>query len=198
MQPHVFERGRTNERRARSTHRRSPVLPRSNPFDLPRRRMFDSIAPVLRFLTLFALITAVATWVQVARQNSKAARQPADSPSATAQEQSAPVGKTAERPSKMPTAIGPVTTTPEAGTRVGRVRDNNDFAILRGDILPYAPAGDKASPSLPALAGANGVALPRVQTTEPPRAEVAESESADESRPEVARLPGFTVELPSR
>lgn len=208
MQPHVFERGRTTERQARSRHRESPVLPRTNPFALPRRRMVDSFAPVLRFLTLVALFTAAATWIQVIRQNNSAAHQPAEPRGTTAQERSEPAGKTAERPnSKMPTAVGPVNGTPEAGTRVGRVRETNDFAALRGDILPVAPAADEINFTLPSLVGANGSELPRVQTTEAPAVEIAlggPTGSGDAparlegESPEVATLPGFIIEKPSR
>lgn len=221
MQPHVFERGRTTERQARLRHRESPVLPRTNPFALPRRQMFDSIAPVLRFLTLVALFTAAATWIQVVRQNSKSADQPTEPRGTTAQERSAPTGKTAERPTKMPTAVGPVNGTPEAGTRVGRVRATNDFAALRGDILPVTPAADEIGFTLPSLGGANGGELPRVQTTEAPAVEIAlggktgggtfdvlspadapaRSDAAAQSEgelPEVASLPGFIIEKPSR
>ena len=85
-QPHVFERGRTADRQARLPRRESPILPRSNPFALPRRRMFDSIAPVLRFLTLFALFTAAATWFQVARERNEAMNMPSEPDATTAQD----------------------------------------------------------------------------------------------------------------
>jgi hypothetical protein len=198
-QPHVFERGRTADRAVRFPRRKSPILPRSNPFALPRQRMFDSIAPVLRFLTLFALFTVAATWFQVARERNQATSKPAEPGTTTAQEPAAPAAKTADRPAKAPTSAGPVSTTPEAGTRVGRVRENEDFASLRGDILPVIPMQGGASETMPSLAGANGGALPRLQTTEVEKAEVAIDPAGTEtSTPEVASLPGFFIEIPSR
>ena len=198
-QPHVFERGRTADRQARFPRRESPILPRSNPFALPQRRMFDSIAPVLRFLTLFALFTAAATWFQVVRERNKAMNMPAEPDATTAHDAGTPAGKTVDRPTKMPTAVGPVGATPEAATRAGRVREKDDFASLRGDILPVTPTVDEATETMPSLADAKGGALPRVQTTEAPKAEVAsEPASAETSTPEVASLPGFFIEIPSR
>lgn len=104
-------------------------------------------------------------------------------------------------------------TTPESGTKVGRVRENDDFARLRGDILPVKPELSNTSELAPAVVGSG---LPHVQLTELPHAggndDSARSEdlvgSDDLTRasdatgpagtPEVARLPDFLIGTPSR
>jgi len=170
LRPHVFDRARTTERPARVPRRESPILPRSNPFAIPRRGILDSILPALRFATLVALFAAAGTWIQHGRFSSQPANESVDSPT-TAAEPAAPNTKTADQPVQAPTAVGPVGTTPKAATRVGRVRDNNDFATLRGDVLGAgvgddpARSGDAARPSQP---------------------------------PEVAGVPGFRIHPPSR
>jgi hypothetical protein len=75
-----------------------------------------------------------------------------------------------------------VGTTPESATRVGRVREKDDFATLRGDIMPVEPAIGNIGCSSPKLIGPG---LPHLQTTEPAEAEVA-------------RVPGFSINIPSR
>ena len=91
--------------------------------------------------------------------------------------------------------------------RVGRARVSNDFATLRGDILPVLPPAAELGGPAPSLASANGNALPRVQTTEAPGTEVARGPAmlgsdlpahAEGETPEVASLPGFIIEKPSR
>ncbi len=138
LQPHVFERARATQRHTRVPHRESPILPRTNPFANPRRGLIDAIVPVLRFATLVALFTAAGTWLQMTFHNQPVAT-PTKSPKATVQHPAASAAKTVDRPVQPPTAVGPVGTTPESGTKVGRVRENDDFARLRGDILPVKP-----------------------------------------------------------
>ena len=136
--------------------RESPVLPHTNPFANPRPGLLDTIAPFLRFATLVALFTAAGLWYQVAGLRNKTAKA-VDAPGTTAQEPTNPATKTAERPSGSSTSAGPAGTTPEPNTRIGRTRDNDDYAKLRGDILPVpATPTDEVHPAIPGLANANG------------------------------------------
>jgi hypothetical protein len=176
------------------SRRESPILPRSNPFAIPRRGILDSLAPFLRFATLVALFTAAGIWLQAfAFRGTPPATKPVEAPSTTAQEPLNPATKTAERPAES-TSAGPVKSTPEPNALVGRAREN-DFAKLRGDILPVPSATENAGPAMPGLVSASGE-LPRVQTTELP----TESTNSSAARPdeparvpEVARLRGFNV-----
>ena len=105
-------------------------------------------------------------------------------------------GKTVNGPTQAPTAIGPIRATPESGTRVGRIRVQDDFATLRGDIMPVEP--EMVGTSSPVLVGPG---LPHIQITEPPKVVLGEdaAHAAELERPaEVARVPGFNLQLPSR
>lgn len=207
-QPHVFERGRTSERQARLPRRESPVLPRANPFAIPRRGLLDSLTPAIRFMSLVVLFAAAGTWLQL-----YGAHKPGDveheTPKTTAEQPSVPATKTAERPTNLPTAIGPVSTTPESNSRVGRIQ-GNDFATIRGVTpiaVPEQSMSDVATPTFPSLVGAGGGELPRVQLAELPKTVGAASASNDApaspheatETPEVAvRVPGFSISVPSR
>ena len=221
--PHVFERSRTTERSARLPRRESPVLPRTNPFSIPRRGLLDSLTPALRFMSLVVLFAAAGTWFQLSGTRNRPELEN-ETPKTTAEQPAAPANKSTERPAHLPTALGPVGTTPEANTRVGRARSSNDFATLRGDVMPIAPStpheslNDAATPTFPSLVGAGGGELPRVQTAEMPRVGGATSgvaggnvsgnvgggdapaRSDEATRPqEVAtRVPGFIIAVPSR
>jgi hypothetical protein len=198
-QPHMFERNRPAARTTRTTRSASPILPQSNTFAIPRRRLIDSISPFIQFATLVALVAAAGTWVQVVGLRNVPASRTGEAPTTTAQEPANPTTKTAERGAGAPTSTGPKRTTPEANTRVGRKQDD-DFARLRGDILPVSPSVDELTPAMPDLIGANGTALPRVQTTELPEAAVvnAPAHSDTMQTPEIARLPTLNTEFPSR
>ena len=95
--PHMFERSRAAARKTRTTRTASPILPQSNTFAIPRRRLIDSISPVMQFATLVALFAAAGTWVQVVGLRNTPASRTDDSPVTTAQEPADPATKTAER-----------------------------------------------------------------------------------------------------
>ncbi len=199
-QPHVFERSRPAERRMRTPRHASPVLPASNPFAIPRTRLIDTLSPLIRFVTLFALFTAAGTWAQVTGLFGTPARRPAEAPTTTAQEPVNPAAKTADRAGSPPSSAGPARTTPESNTRVGRVRDNDDYAKLRGDIVPDTISASELGVGSPILFGAAGNALPRVQTTELPQ----DGGEGDTDRnhcttnsPAVAQAPGTSIDTPS-
>jgi hypothetical protein len=196
LRPHVFDKTRAARRRKPMPRRDSPILPRANTFAIPRRGLLDSIAPALQFALLVALFTVAGTWVQMALHKNQGAAEPIETAKATDQRpMSGAAGKTVNGPPQAPTAIGPVRTTPESGTRVGRVRSQDDFATLRGDIMPVEP--EMLGSTSPGLVGPG---LPHVQFTEPPKAVVSNevARAADLERPtEVARVPGFSVP-PSR
>jgi hypothetical protein len=212
-QPHVFERSRAALRQSRGTRRDSPILPRTDPFAIPRRRILDSLAPFLQFAMLVALFTAAGTWIQMNRFQRTPAAKPADeqrvgqalltpmTPHDHRDDGGRPVAepKTAERPAGSATSAGPVRTTPESNTRVARARKDKDFAQLRGEILPVPSSADDLNFEMPELGSASGE-LPRVQTTETPMAEVADDPVPSEEAtrvPEVARIPGFTIANPA-
>lgn len=207
-QPHVFERGRIAERQPRLPRRESPILPQSNPFAIPRRRLVDSVTPVLRFLTLVALFTAAGTWVQVVGRHSRPESESIEPPKTASQgPTNSSTTKTVDRPAESPTAAGPVGTTPESGTRVGRVRENDDFAAVQKETDVAKRSVDAPVFATLDLVGANGGPLPHVQTTEPAVTGVGDdparfgdpARDAEAARaPEIARLPGFIIEIPSR
>jgi hypothetical protein len=191
--PHVFGRRRSAPRPKPVARRESPILPRSNPFAIPSKRLIDSIAPVIQFLLLVALFTAACTWVQVAKVGRTGATKPNQPPTTTAQEPAVPAAKTAERAAAAPTSAGPVGSTPEPNTRVGRARENHDFARLRGDILPVPEStGQLGTATTDALATSS---VPRVQLTELQKAGPGDNPARkeDSSRaPEIATLPQTT------
>jgi hypothetical protein len=70
---HILLRHPRIERQARPQQRTSTVLPESNPFSIPRAGLIDTIAPVVRFVTLVVLFAAAGTWFQlIARRNAPA------------------------------------------------------------------------------------------------------------------------------
>jgi hypothetical protein len=164
---------------------------------------------MLQFATLVALFAGIGTWYQVVQSRNHAVGVQIDNSNSTAQQSASPANKTGDRPIRTPTAVGPVGTKPESGTRVGRVQSNDDFARLRGDIMPYSSDTANADLAAPALVGPG---LPRLQTTE--LAKDAAEASNDVSRTtesirtgdatqssqpsRVASVPGFHLETPSR
>lgn len=194
LRPHVFDKSRVSPRRKPARRRESPILPRSDSFAIPRRGILDSLGPVFRFATLVALFTAAGTWVQVALHKNQPTDDRVDTAKISDQRSAGGALKNANHPTQSPTAVGPSGTTPESGTRVGRVREKDDFATLRGDILPIAPE------SVGSLE-LSGPGLPHLQITEAPKV-AAEGEAAlpadANGAAEVARVPGFSLNLPSR
>jgi hypothetical protein len=81
---------------------------------------------------------------------------------------------------------------------MGRARENDNFAKLRGDILPIAPVAAATEGAFPDLTNANGTTIPRVRTTEPANSAIESEAATSEAPPEVARIPGFSVRTPSR
>lgn len=215
LHPHVFEKSWMKPIQSRLKPRESSILPRSSPFSTPRRSMAEVLTPYIQFLTLVALFAAAGVWVQ-ANNKSHANKDRSQSPeTATQQSDNAPT-KTVDRPVHNPTAIGPVTTTPENSVRLGRVRSSNDFARLSGDILPIGPseAATMEAVSAPNSTPAAGTALPQVQMAEaisasqanvgastayPTQAAAATSPPMQQV-PEVATrtAPGFSIQIPSR
>jgi hypothetical protein len=168
-QPHVFGRERASLRQPR---RESPILPRSNPFENPRRPLLDSIAPMLRFITLVVLFTAVGIWIQmIGRANDTSPVKELQPPTTTVDERVPPAAKTAERPAGATTSSGPVGTTPEMNMRLGRVREGHGYAKLRGDILSVPKAGTELE-MITSNTGDPAASLPRVQTAELPNAAI--------------------------
>jgi hypothetical protein len=198
LQPHVFDRARTAQRQKSTFRRESPILPRSNAFAIPRRGLFDVLAPALQFALLVALFTAAGTWLQLTIFRDREALDRLEGAKAALQHPSTPSAKTVSRPMSAPTAIGPVGTTPESGPRVGRVREKDDFATLRGDILPITSPTSETAGDVPALVGPG---LPQVQTSELPTVANASgitNNDQAERTAEVARVPGFSHTMPSR
>jgi hypothetical protein len=199
-QPHVFDRGRTTSRQVR---RESPILPRSNPFENPQRKLMDSIAPVVRFITLVVLITAAATWIQTMGRYSAPPANVVQPPTTTVEERVSPATKTAERPVGTPTAIGPARTTPETNRRVGRSREHKPHATLRGDILSV-PAAENIAAGVSTAAES----LPRLQIAELPKAGVGDdpvrsettrwNERVEQQIREARQIPGFFDKIPCR
>jgi hypothetical protein len=197
LQPHVFDRARAAQRQKPAYRRESPILPRSNTFAIPRGGMFDVLAPALQFALLVALFAAAGTWVQLNLFRDREALDRLEGAKASLHSPT-PSANTVSRPVSAPTAVGPVGTTPESGPRVGRVREKDDFATLRGDILPATTAVAETAGDSPALVGPG---LPQVQTTDLPTIAIrsATMNNDQAERPaEVARVPGFSDKLPSR
>jgi hypothetical protein len=174
-EPHAFQRSQRSTHRMR-TARQSPILPQSDPFSNPIS-LQERLAPVVRFLMLFLLFTAVGTTTltisgrsrQQADKMSRPEIHPAPPAAAASHQRLEPADKSNEPP------IDPLSATGPAGGDVKQAAP-----LVR--LLPkphFTPARVE-----PQLAAANGNPLPQVQTTEPPQA--------------VANLPGHIHEAPSR
>jgi hypothetical protein len=160
-QPHVFARERSASRGPRQE---SPILPRSNPFENPQRRLVDSVAPAMKFITLVVLFAAAGTWIQLLVHHDPPAAIEIQPPSTTVEDRVAPTTKTAERPLGGATSSGPIGAIPEANRHMGRVREDHGFARLRGDILSVP--GVQALEVAATQSGDHGSALPRLQIAE--------------------------------
>lgn len=208
-QPHVFEWARTREQRKQHPRSESRHLPRSNPYQLPRRSLMETLAPVMRFVLVVALFTAAGTWFQMSAIRKRNASEESEPPK-TANQPASPANDSLGRPAQAPTAIGPVSSPPESNTKIGRIRDSADYARLRGDILPSPSSGSDAGnshelaanpiPHVQNFETATTVAesttpktsdkVPAAKNMNSAATESAGTTARSASAPEVARAPG--------
>jgi hypothetical protein len=195
-QPHAFDRNRVASTRV-NPRRESPILPRSNPFAIPRPRLIDSLAPAVRFLTMFVLFTAAGLWLQMLGRHEAAPTQSMELPKTAAQPPVAPTKNADAHTLPAPTATGPLEVAPQppqTGARLGQA-DGNDFAKLEQKVVPV-PMMNRPAVNPPHVLVRSGEPLPRVHTTEPQSANSSGSESGE--MPSVAQLPGTFFEIPTR
>jgi hypothetical protein len=195
-QPHAFDRSRVPSTRV-NPRRESPILPRSNPFVIPRPRLIDSLAPAVRFLTMFVLFTAAGLWLQMIGRHDVAPTQTMELPTTAAQPAVAPTKNADAHTLPAPTATGPLEAAPQppqAGARLGQA-DGNDFAKLEQKVVPV-PVMNRPAPNPPHVLVRSGEPLPRVHTTEPQSNDASGSASGE--TPSVAQLPGTFFEIPTR
>ncbi len=196
--PHAFERRRLADRRTSVSKRESAILPRSNPFAIPSKRLGDSLAPAIRFLTMVALFTAAGTWLQTMNRHPAPPARPLEPPTTASQPAVAPAKNAADRPLPAPTAAGPLEQAPQSGARVGRA-SGDGFSSLGPAVAPVQNRNHAIA--TPPHFLISGGAMPQVQTSEPQPAaagaEPARDGGTDES-PTVASLPGFLIEIPVR
>jgi hypothetical protein len=201
-QPHAFGRQRVHRRVPR---RESPVLPRSNPFAIPSTRLVDTLAPALRFVTLVVLFTAAGIWLQsMSNRPATTNSHSKELPQTASEVPTAPTANTIAPEPPRPTAAGPLETSPQSGARVGRT-EGDDF-IGQNEPNPAAVPMGHPTKNPPRFLIANGTHVPRVRTSELPKAQSddtaanavsAQSNNLDEA-PSVARYPGFSTETPTR
>lgn len=213
-QPHVFERGRAADRKSWLQRRESPILPHSNPFSIPGAKLSDSIAPVVRFLTMVALFTAAGTWIQMTGRRASPAIESMEPPRTAAQPTIVPSKDTVDRPVSAPTAAGPLETTPQSGARVGRANGDDYSSHNKSTTATHLADRPAALPPHFLVAGSDG--LPQVQTSdeqptavgpagngvsggiEPSRAGNSAGTTKSDETPTVALHPGFLIEIPTR
>jgi hypothetical protein len=193
-QPHVFQRSQTDYR-MRSLRDPSRILPDSDLFALPTTSVVDRLAPAVRFLTLFALFTAIGTTYLMNSGNDSKATKPerrphSFAPATTATRHSSETAEVDQPPASAPTAIGPLGAHRESITEADLTAGEENPAITSAPAMP-----------MPTLALANGAPLPQVQTSDAADAGVV-SEAvrlpAPEGPPAIARLPGYILESSSR
>jgi hypothetical protein len=216
VQPPAFKRSPRIERRPRSAGGASRALPGSNPFAIPAASLVDRLAPVVRFLAMFLIFTAVGTFVLSTTRERASEPKPEQVPSASAPTD----GKQLEpaqalEPTQMlePTTNvdHPTIASPKVFGPLGANADKDAFEL---PPFPEIESEETSEPKadeerLPSLAGANGEPLPQVRTTEmaatsgheeaaaPARLtgsiQPSEDASSDELRkpPAVARLPSI-------
>jgi hypothetical protein len=213
QQPHMFERGRLAGQRG-IPRRESSVLPRSNPFANPRPRLVDSVAPAVRFLTMAALFTAAGIWIQMLGRHAQPTRS-IEPPKTAAQPAVAPAKNAVDHTIPAPTATGPIENKPEPGARVGRV-EGDDFASQNNSAAGPVPTA-RPTVTPPHFLISAGSRVPRVRVADSSPAATADSsaqgatasandgsqgESTDgtesDGSPEVARYPGFMIDIPTR
>lgn len=195
--PHALERVRPLSQRG-LPRRESPILPKSNPFAIPRPRLVDSLAPLVRFMTMVILFTAAGIWFQKMGSHKATPEQPIDLPTTAAQPLVAPTKNAEVHLAPAPTATFPLDSTPQTRARVGRA-DGNDTAKIETPTTPVT-LNNRPAPNPPHFLVRSGDQLPRVQTVEP----ASDSVGSDPARPKsgetpsVAQLPGYFIEIPTR
>jgi hypothetical protein len=186
-QPHVVERPTKTEPRRSATRRVSPILPQSDPFSTPSRSLSDSLAPLIRFLTLVALFAAAATWVQMlARRDAqmKSTRPPAEP---TVQSAKNLPQSASPAPAANTTAAGP----PNASHPSKVVTGTSSSASGPADTF-FQVVSEGTPPA--AAATAHDQPLPQIRTTTSPTNAAG---AASARPPAIARLPGI-IEAPRR
>ena len=194
-QPHIVQRANQDVRRGKS-----PILPHSNPFAIPRTSLHDTLAPVVRFLLLFVLFTAIGTTILTMTRRAEPVNADAE-PAATVAQPSLelqnlePPNQIIETPTAPPTAAGPLNTkTPRTGLRP---KTGNRSAIEnpQSAVVPAPPA--------PRIADANR--LPQVQTTDRQSSGVGDDPARsydpareDNSAVPTARLSGSILAIPTQ
>lgn len=209
QQPHLFDRRRSIGQRG-FPRRESPVLPSTNPFSNPRPRLFDSVAPAVRFLTMVALFTAAGLWIQMLGKYGTPASQSLEPPKTAAQPHFVPAKSAADDTAPAPTATGPIETAPESGARVGQL-DRDDFAGRENSAAGPLPTSHPTVAPPHFLISA-GTSVPRVRVTDSTADDAAREwsgsnntaghslsrEPDSEAAPSVARFPGFLMDDSTR
>lgn len=192
-QPHIMQRPTTARNR-----KESPILPRSNPFAIPAASVEDTLAPVARFLFLFALFTAIGTAILTISRRAEPINDVAEPATAAAQQSLEPQmlkpqSNLLEAPTAPPTAAGPLgTPAPRTGFRI------------KPDERPAIQSPQSAvAPDASALhtADASGEVVPQVRTSDGPRAGVEDDPTRWEGSaapPAVARLSGTILAAPTQ
>jgi hypothetical protein len=176
----------------------SPILPRSDPFAIPRASLHETLAPVVHFLFLFILFTVAGTWILTTAQRTEPESDFAEPATAAAQQSLEPQtltspSKAIESPAGTPTAAGPLgTKTPRTGLRP---RTGNR------SMIPNPQSSVAPEPSASRLAQGKWRLLPQIQTADRHRIEVGDDPArSDEpaAPPAVARLTGSILAAPTQ
>lgn len=197
--PHVFERDPGTGQGARPRRFVSPILPHSDPFAIPRSGLRDALAPAVRFLMMFALFTAAGTSILMFNRQVQPTAEPVKPAAATVQPMLVPAADAVQLSPAPPTAAGPIdATTPRTGRRNN---DGSQSAIRKESIRRGGTSEIVAElPEMRQLS-AHGIALPRVQSTDPQTAGVEDSPARKDvgaRPPAVAHLSPYILEDPTR
>jgi hypothetical protein len=162
VQPPVFKRAPRLEHRSRYFSGPSRALPGSNPFAIPAASLINRLAPVVRFLAMFLIFTAVGTFVLSTTRERASEPKREQTPSA-----SAPTGvkQTLEPTSDVE---HPTIATPKVFGPLGAHPSDDAFESLPSLEVESEQTNkpETEAERLPSLAGANGEPLPQVRTTE--------------------------------
>lgn len=163
VQQPAYQRPPRREFRSRAASGPSRALPGSNPFAIPSTSMIDRLAPMVRFLTLFLLFTAIGTILLSTRRERsnrpEDIRPPSAAAPASVEQKLEPTTENVHPTIATPKAFGPLGANAEtAADESSRLVDHDP------PTAPVQPT-TSAERSL-SLAGANGQPLPKVQTTE--------------------------------
>jgi hypothetical protein len=207
--PHSFDRT-SYDARQRSPRRASYVQPDSDPFSLPSSSLYDRLAPVARFLVLFALFTAAGTAFLMkggfAKQSNKSTQSMTQPPATNVhqfRQTLQPSDEEFKSSNVDPTAKAPTASGPKGARRRAEVDDLfAQFDEQPATATTHPPPERTES----TLAGAEGQPVPRVQTTNSETAEIASKEPGDTPArseepiepPVIARLPGIILEVSPR